>query len=320
MCRYLGHILNSIRTATFTVVECPAGADIKHFSMTRQEQVLQVVKDFTLAEGKPPTLQQVADVLGITRERVRQLAVKLRADGLLEPTSRSLALPGGTERAELNKEATDSQLLEAISDWDQAIPPTRPDLLGVVPGIDSSIDRLKQAGKIYRSQWLVPTTRPEFTEEDLFWLKVKHGSADDCWIWEGSINRSLGYGLHSRYYFGENHRFVHQIAYMIANGLDSIKPKHYIFHKCGVKLCCNPKHLVQTNNSDWYKIIAPEDKWVISKPKLCLDDAIDIRDRVQSGEPISKVYADYEHDICYGTALNIARGKTYTRDHAGNKV
>jgi hypothetical protein len=288
--------------------------------MSRKLEVLQIIKDFTADKGLPPTLQQVANEMGITRERVRQLAVKLRADGLLAPGSKSLALPGAVERGDLVKSALDEQTLKFIEQWPHPVPPMKNDLRGEVTAFQDSLSRLLAAGKLHNSQWLVPTTRPEFTEEDYFWSKVDRTTEDDCWLWVGGTNRALGYGVHSRSYFGYKQRFVHQIVYMITNGLDSIKPDHYIFHKCGTKLCCNPKHLVQTDNQEWYAMIAPEDRWVIFKPRLCLDDALDIRARVEAGESVSRVYSDYQEDICYQSTLNIARGKTYTRQHDGTSA
>lgn len=67
------------------------------------------------------------------------------------------------------------------------------------------------------------------------------GEADECWPFTGSITAS-GYG---RFRSRSKIFYAHRFAYQIANGI-VITVKKDVVHSCGNRLCCNPKHLVQT--------------------------------------------------------------------------
>lgn len=79
-----------------------------------------------------------------------------------------------------------------------------------------------------------------------FWSKVDEGDPEDCWLWEGHIQQSRGYGeffLHKvpgrprRNVTVLAHRFVYEITHgPIPQGMQ-------IDHVCRVRRCVNPRHL-----------------------------------------------------------------------------
>lgn len=88
---------------------------------------------------------------------------------------------------------------------------------------------------------LVPDTSGKaLTEiEDLirFWMRVRFGGADECWLWTGAMFQE-GYGQ-----FISNGRSwpAHRIAYMDCIGPIPHGRKVQIL--CKTRACCNPAHL-----------------------------------------------------------------------------
>jgi hypothetical protein len=89
------------------------------------------------------------------------------------------------------------------------------------------------AGPPTRTMILPGTAR----DAQRFWAGVQIGAIDQCWPWQGLINRG-GYGV-----FKVDGREVlaHRYAYLIAAG--SIPPGYLVLHGCDVPACCNPAHL-----------------------------------------------------------------------------
>jgi len=76
------------------------------------------------------------------------------------------------------------------------------------------------------------------TPDERFFGRVKKNAPNGCWLWKGPVN-SRGYGLLG--YGGRNktilvHRYSYQRTREIPDG-------QQVLHKCGEKLCVNPKHL-----------------------------------------------------------------------------
>lgn len=74
-------------------------------------------------------------------------------------------------------------------------------------------------------------------------VKVVHAPGPlptDCWIWQGSVNDS-GYGM-------VGHFRAHRLSYEIANG--AIPDNLLIRHRCHVRKCVNPGHLVAGTHAD----------------------------------------------------------------------
>lgn len=65
-----------------------------------------------------------------------------------------------------------------------------------------------------------------------------------CWLWTWSAAKS-GYG---DFRFDGKHYMAHQASYMAYNG--QIDDDLHVMHKCDVRLCCNPNHLMLGTNYD----------------------------------------------------------------------
>jgi hypothetical protein len=87
-----------------------------------------------------------------------------------------------------------------------------------------------------------------------FWSRVERKSADECWVWTGSLTGKPGlkYGNFWIHPFGTLR--VHRVSWELANG--PIPSGMFVCHKCDNSKCCNPAHLflgtASDNNEDMY--------------------------------------------------------------------
>ncbi len=81
-----------------------------------------------------------------------------------------------------------------------------------------------------------------------FWAKVARGRADACWLWTASTYRN-GYGMFSlRRGRTSKPTPAHRVAYALAEG--PLRAGEVVWHRCGTKVCTNPRHLVQSSLSE----------------------------------------------------------------------
>jgi hypothetical protein len=65
-----------------------------------------------------------------------------------------------------------------------------------------------------------------------------------CWLWTASATKQ-GYG---DFRYKTIHYLAHQASFMAYNG--AIHDGMHVMHKCDVRLCCNPNHLMLGTNAD----------------------------------------------------------------------
>jgi len=70
---------------------------------------------------------------------------------------------------------------------------------------------------------------------------------DSCWVWNGPVNKD-GYGI----YRCQGIDFQAHRSGAILFGKRVINLKTELYHTCGNKLCCNPKHMrIRERYSDY---------------------------------------------------------------------
>ena len=74
---------------------------------------------------------------------------------------------------------------------------------------------------------------------DFLQFLPKHLDPEECWLWQGDINSSNGYGI----FYCEDRNFLAHRSAAILFGRKTILPKMDVYHICGNTLCCNPHHL-----------------------------------------------------------------------------
>lgn len=81
--------------------------------------------------------------------------------------------------------------------------------------------------------------------ETRFWSKVDKRGPGECWLWTGYV--WLDYG-HMGWGTSCKMMGAHRISYTLAHG--PIPPGKVIRHKCDIKLCVNPNHLISGTIAD----------------------------------------------------------------------
>lgn len=150
---------------------------------------------------------------------------------------------------------------------------------------------------------------------DRFWSKVARGAADECWLWQASVDRH-GYGR-----FSVNGRTgrAHRRAWELVHG--TIPAGLVVRHRCDVPLCCNPAHLevgtVAENARDMVERGRGTKGEALAKlrrgerngrARLTAAQVLEIRAKFAAGGRTKKSLAD-EYRISDVHASGIVRGK-----------
>lgn len=106
------------------------------------------------------------------------------------------------------------------------------------------------------------------------WSRITPKDEDECWEWNGTTNQS-GYGEFRQY---NKYYLAHRAVYAHFHPDDDSLTHSVVRHKCGNKLCCNPRHLetgsFQDNSRDYFDQATPEE---LSKWYEHLDKMVELR-------------------------------------------
>ncbi|MBE4720521.1 HNH endonuclease [Pseudarthrobacter sp. AB1] len=72
---------------------------------------------------------------------------------------------------------------------------------------------------------------------------IENEAPDGCWIWNGA--KRSGYGFIGR---GKTNRLAHRVSWEAARSFTEELGWLSVHHKCGVRLCINPRHLVAVSH------------------------------------------------------------------------
>jgi len=80
------------------------------------------------------------------------------------------------------------------------------------------------------------------SRQDRFWMSVKKGGPEECWIWKKSLDVG-GYGV---FWVGDKHMKAHRYSWQLVHG--PVDPTLCLDHLCRVRSCVNPAHLEPVTN------------------------------------------------------------------------
>lgn len=149
-----------------------------------------------------------------------------------------------------------------------------------------------------------------------FWSRVKRGTDDECWPWQGACNNS-GYGSvgwHGKVYCA--HRIAAWLTGMVTQpeAPDRFDTGH-VLHRCDNRPCCNPNHFFIGTQSENQKDAYAKKRKVQPQGSAHANAKL----TVKGVERVRKQYAKLGsfaavarlHGVCETTIANVIKGRTY---------
>ena len=134
------------------------------------------------------------------------------------------------------------------------------------------------------------------SEQD-FWDLIKFWPSDImrsfCWLWQGGVNKTTGYGKGFRL---ANEELAHRVAYALVKGY--IPDGLELDHLCRNRRCVNPDHLEAVTHTVNVRRGA--------QTKLSYSDVSEIRSMNASGRKMAKMYG-----VSHSTVDAILNGKSW---------
>lgn len=124
-----------------------------------------------------------------------------------------------------------------------------------------------------------------------------------CWIWNGKINKSRGYGMTN---FGRGKGFLaHRVSYVLFVG--TIPVGQLVLHKCDVRRCVNPDHFFLGNDTDNAMDSAKKFR---KQSKLTVESVIEAR-RLYWEEGLSQRKIAERLGVTQSNICCVLKGKTW---------
>lgn len=149
---------------------------------------------------------------------------------------------------------------------------------------------------------------------DRFWPKVRKGSQDDCWLWQGGTTKR-GYGVIGGDGKGPRQLMASRVAWELTHGpiIDGL----FVCHDCpdgDNPLCVNPAHLFlgtqQDNMDDKVKKGRQRKGEGVPSSKLKESDVIRIKDIHRAGETSVRKLAE-TYGVTTSTIRSIMSGRLW---------
>jgi transposase len=146
-----------------------------------------------------------------------------------------------------------------------------------------------------------------------FWSRINICGPQDCWEWNGHLDYK-GYG---RFWNGQKLIGAHRFAYLQEHG--SLAEGLCVCHKCDVRRCCNPAHLIAGdyafNNRDRKNKGRSAIGEKVGAAKL---DAKQVRYIKRTYRPGKGVELANQFDVSHQTIYDIVNGRYWSHIKTAN--